>query len=107
MLFRSVTRLASEDPIIGMTEDCDYHDRSVPLAGGDLLCFYTDGVQEARNAQDEMFGVRGIEETVIRNRNSDLEAVADALITGVIQFMKDPFFEDDITVVLGQVIESL
>ncbi len=102
-----VTRLASEDPIIGMLEDCEFHDRSVPLAGGDLLCFYTDGVQEARNAQDEMFGVRGIEETVIRNRNSDLESVADALITGVIQFMKDPVFEDDITVVLGQVIESL
>ena len=102
-----VTRMGSEDPIIGMLEDCEYHDHSVPLAGGDLLCFYTDGVQEARNSKDEMFGVRGIEETVIRHLNSDLEAVADALITGVIQFMKDPFFEDDITVVLGQVIESL
>ncbi len=103
----SVTRLPSEDPIIGMTEDCEYHDLRVPLAGGDLLCFYTDGVQEARDARDRMFGVQGIEETVIRNRNSDLESLADALITGVIQFMKDPVFEDDITVVLGQVIESL
>ena len=103
----SSTRLPSEDPIIGMLEDCEYHDLSVPLAGGDLLCFYTDGVQEARNAEDRMFGVQGIEDTVVNNRNADLEAVADALITGVIQFMKDPFFEDDITIVLGQVIESL
>ena len=102
-----VTRLSSEDPIIGMSDDCEYHDRSVALSGGDLLCFYTDGVQEARNSKDEMFGVQGIEETVIRYRNSDLESVADALITGVIQFMRDPVFEDDITVVLGQVIESL
>ncbi|MCK7479784.1 MAG: SpoIIE family protein phosphatase [Candidatus Moduliflexus flocculans] len=64
----AVTRLASEDPIIGMTGGLRTTTTAAsPWPGGDLLCFYTDGVQEARNAKDEMFGVRGIEETVIRN----------------------------------------
>ena len=102
-----VVRMEPEDPIIGMMEDQEYHDQSVDLTPGDLLCFYTDGVMEARDAQDRMFGVEGIAGTIIRNRNADLETLADVLITDLIQFMKDPFFEDDITIVLGQVIESL
>lgn len=103
----SILRLAAEDPIIGMLEDYEYRDRKAPLAGGDLLCFYTDGIQEARDARDRMFGVRGIEESLLRNRDAGLETIADSLITEVIQFMKDPVFEDDITILLGQVIESL
>jgi serine phosphatase RsbU (regulator of sigma subunit) len=102
-----VLKMEAEDPIIGMLEDHEYHDVTAPLASGDLLCFYTDGVQEARNAQDIMFGIQGITDTVIRNQDSDLETIADALITDLIQFMKDPVFEDDITILLGQVIESL
>ena len=39
--------------------------------------------------------------------NASLDDMADGLITDLIQYMKDPYFEDDITILLGQVIDSL
>ena len=61
--------LGTEDMFVGMFEDYTFSERSVTLAPGDLVVFYTDGITEARNETDEGFGVR---------RLLDIIAVSDA-----------------------------
>ncbi|PKL07482.1 MAG: hypothetical protein CVV51_13890, partial [Spirochaetae bacterium HGW-Spirochaetae-7] len=71
------------------------------------ICFYTDGIIEARAGDDRLFGVEGVKASVTAAMAESLDGMADRLITDLIQFMKDPYFEDDITMLFGQVIESL
>jgi serine phosphatase RsbU (regulator of sigma subunit) len=101
------TEMGPDNPIIGMLDSFGYRDECVPFRNGDVLCFYTDGVLEARAADGTLFGLEGIKRSVGRAFNNSLENMADGMITDLIQYMKDPYFEDDITILLGQVIDSL
>lgn len=103
----SVTELEANNPIIGMLDTYEYEEASVSFAGGDTICFYTDGIIEARDGNDVLFGVEGVKASVRAAMSQSLDDMADRLITDLIQFMKDPYFEDDITMLFGQVIESL
>jgi phosphoserine phosphatase RsbU/P len=101
------TEMGPDNPIIGMLDSFGYRDESVPFRNGDVLCFYTDGVLEARAADGSLFGLEGIKRSVSKAFDGGLDTMADGMITDLIQYMKDPYFEDDITILLGQVIDSL
>ena len=103
----SFTEMEANNPIIGMLENYEYELATVPFSGGDTICFYTDGIIEARAGDDKLFGVEGVKASVTAAMAESLDGMADHLITDLIQFMKDPYFEDDITMLFGQVIESL
>jgi phosphoserine phosphatase RsbU/P len=103
----SFTEMGPDNPIIGMLDSFGYRDETVPFLNGDVLCFYTDGVLEARAADGTLFGLDGIKRSVAKTFNGALDNMADGMITDLIQYMKDPYFEDDITILLGQVIDSL
>ena len=42
--------------VVGILEDARFEEASLPLAAGDLLVLYTDGVSEAESPSGEMFG---------------------------------------------------
>lgn len=42
--------------VFGMMDDVPYHEQSVLLEKGDVIFLYTDGVTEALNAENELFG---------------------------------------------------
>jgi sigma-B regulation protein RsbU (phosphoserine phosphatase) len=50
--------------VLGVIPDWGYRDFNVPLLAGDRLLFYTDGLTEAANAQDEEFGTERIIQSV-------------------------------------------
>ena len=101
------TEMAPGNPIIGMLDHFDYKDETVPFRAGDVLCFYTDGIIEARDANGVMFGAEGVMRSITASMKGSLDDMADGLLTDLIQYMKDPYFEDDITLLLGQVLDSL
>lgn len=103
----SFTEMGPDNPIIGMLDSFGYRDECVSFRNGDVLCFYTDGVLEARAADGALFGLEGIKRSVGKAFNDSLDTMADGMITDLIHYMKDPYFEDDITILLGQVIDSL
>jgi len=99
--------LEANNPIIGLLDDFEYEEATVPFEGGDTICFYTDGIIEARDGRDMLFGIEGVKQSMTSASAESLDGMADRLITDLIQFMKDPYFEDDITMLFGQVIETL
>lgn len=60
MLFNAVTAtvrpIAAQGFMLGVVPDEVYAEKEVTLAPGDVLCFYTDGLVEARNEIGELFG---------------------------------------------------
>jgi len=87
--------------VFGMMEDVPYQIQSVMLEKGDVIYLYTDGVTEALNAENELFGEGRLEEA-LNKYSADIDAsntfmkhiydAVDAFADGVSQ-------ADDITMV--------
>ncbi len=61
-LFRAATgeieQLASDAYILGMFESVTYSSRALCLGKGDILVVYSDGLTDAENPREEMFGAK-------------------------------------------------
>ena len=56
-----VRRIERNGLLLGFVEDASYDDVELPLGDADRFLLYTDGVIEAANAADDLFGVERLE----------------------------------------------
>ena len=75
--------LAGQGLPIGMLEGSRYEDESLLLEPGDRVYFYTDGVIEALNGEDEDFGHERLLSEIERLRHLDLRESLDRLAEAV------------------------
>ncbi|MCD4727188.1 MAG: serine/threonine-protein phosphatase, partial [Pirellulales bacterium] len=70
---RSVEPVAEEDARLplGVDREVDYVHHTMRLSPGDALVLYTDGITEAMNDKDELYGSRRLLDLL----NSDVELV--------------------------------
>jgi serine phosphatase RsbU (regulator of sigma subunit) len=104
---RGAIQMLSVDGVrfpLGMMEDVDYHEVSIPLRPKDVVVFYTDGIPEAMNAKNDMFGFERLE-AVVKESASDLSAkqVAAKIVEKVAEFAGSAKQHDDMTVVVLKV----
>ena len=90
---------------LGVRTETDYPVIEVQLETGDRIVFCSDGIIEAENSEEEMFGFERTTETIRSGCNSDLSApqLLDYLISEVKAFTGDAPQGDDQTVVVLQV----
>ncbi len=75
-------------------------DVTVPLESGDVLLLYTDGVNEATDHKEQLFGEQRIEQILAQFAPLGAQAVADELSKAVNEFLADEPQNDDITLVV-------
>ena len=84
-------------PAVATIEGIRYKEHEFELKPGDTLFVYTDGVTEATNINNELFG----EERLVEALNSDKEATPQQVLSNVKShiegFVKDADQFDDIT----------
>jgi sigma-B regulation protein RsbU (phosphoserine phosphatase) len=66
--------------------------------GKDLLCLFTDGLSEARNAAEEAFGERRLLDVVVRNCAKPSQQIVDLVFAELERFT--PAVQDDRTLLL-------
>jgi len=98
-----VSTIEPQAPPLGLAHGSEFRDRHVPLAAGDLLAFYTDGVIEARNSLGEWFGLTGLERTLRVHADHEPEEIAAAIVDAVTAHMAGQPLSDDTTVVVLKV----
>ncbi|HLJ57255.1 MAG TPA: SpoIIE family protein phosphatase, partial [Chthonomonadaceae bacterium] len=84
---------------LGISEREVYRQVAAPCAAGDLFCFYSDGITEARREDGEMFGFDRLAAAVRRNAHLDLDAFVESLRRAVTEFSGGDTFADDLTCV--------
>lgn len=84
--------------VLALLEDGEWHDATVVLEPGDLLCLFTDGLVEARRGH-EMFGTGRVEDVLGGLRRESLAEVADELVQAPRRF-HGPALADDLAVLL-------
>ena len=96
----SSTLLPLTDGIaLGLVPDLKYGQDSVTLAPGDAVVFYTDGVTEAMNIENDEFGTEGLRAIFAVAPPSNWEEANSAIFEAVHAFAGDMPQSDDITCV--------
>ena len=106
LLFRrdgGIESLDTTSSVIGMFEDWTGTARDLKLHEGDLLALYSDGVIDARNAQDEEFGLERLVDNLkpYATDTSSASGVLSRAMSAVQRFAAGQPF-DDMTMVIAR-----
>lgn len=82
---------------LGMFGDIDFKTQNYTLQPNERVVFYTDGVTEAMNAEDNLFGNNRLKEVVKNNRDLNIEYFNQAIVNAVNEFSHGVPQTDDIT----------
>lgn len=84
-------------PAVATLEGIPYKEHSFEMYPGDSLFVYTDGVAEATNSNDELFGSERMLQALNRDPDAEPEAVLSNVMDGIHEFVADAEQFDDIT----------
>lgn len=89
------------DFVFGMMEDMPYREQKIELLPGDRIYLYTDGVPEAFNDRDEMFGDERMLATLNRSMANGENTIQmlDSMYDEIHKFANGMSQSDDITMV--------
>jgi serine phosphatase RsbU (regulator of sigma subunit) len=103
-LFRSTTgtieQLVSDHFFLGMFDFASYHSRAFRLDKGDILVVYSDGLTDAQNQREEMFGEERLLEIIHREAPAGSQALERRFLTAIEEFTQGTPQTDDITFVV-------
>jgi len=103
-LFRSATgkieQLVSDLYVLGMFDSATYQSSPLHLAEGDILVVYSDGLTDAQDPREEMFGEERLLEIILREAPSGSHAVEQGLLKAIEAFTQGMPQLDDITFVV-------
>jgi len=93
--------------IIGLMEGALYNTSRINLHAGDFLVFYTDGVTEALNPHDDIFGEERLLQAVEKTANESAQGILDYILDTVIDFTHGHLQSDDLTLVVLKIKRML
>jgi phosphoserine phosphatase RsbU/P len=99
---QSITVQAEGFPL-GLFPEVSYDEIKVPAQPGDVIVFVSDGILDAENEKDEMYGEDRLASMLCAHRGESALAIADAILEDVSRFQgaKDRF--DDETIIVLRV----
>jgi len=83
---------------LGIMEDSVYRTGAVTLAPGERLFAFTDGVTEAQNTAQELYGSDRLQAVLVRSASLEPEALDAAVMQAVTEYAGEAEQADDITV---------
>lgn len=98
-----VHTLETEGVFLGMFDNPEFEEKEVALEKGDKVFLYTDGINEARNSKDELFGVQKLTEVLKQNIWLSGENLFQKIMDEIKEYTGNSAITDDITMVLLEV----
>jgi sigma-B regulation protein RsbU (phosphoserine phosphatase) len=93
--------LTGEGIALGIDDSWQYVDKKrTALTAGQIILLSTDGIWEARNSQDKMFGKQAIYSIIRQYSHTGAAKIQDAILTELKQFQDGVEPADDITLVI-------
>jgi phosphoserine phosphatase RsbU/P len=85
---------------LGVVERAEMTERSLDLAAGDQLVFYTDGITEAFSAAGEIFGDERLMGVLMESKAGNAQGLLDEIDEAVCTFVADYPVSDDMTLIV-------
>jgi serine phosphatase RsbU (regulator of sigma subunit) len=87
---------------LGDDPNSKYEAKTTELLSGDLLVWYTDGIVECENSDNEEYGERRFRASVRKSAIMDPPDLRDAIVSDAAEYYGDTPRRDDITMVIGK-----
>lgn len=88
---------------LGILEDAEYQETHIQLTSGDKVIFYTDGIVEAMNELEEIFGFERLLEVIQRAQSMNADLLLKEILERVDAFAGGADQHDDLTVIVVSV----
>ncbi|WP_258100438.1 GAF domain-containing SpoIIE family protein phosphatase [Marinoscillum pacificum] len=96
---KKICRLENNGLGLGILRNSEYdqyvEEYTIAYEPGDLLLLYTDGIVEAKNDDNQQFGLEGLEPSLLNHINKPLEEVKDGIIDDLMSFLNGNKLDDD------------
>jgi len=86
--------------VVGIMPGSEYEMGRAVLNAGDDLVLYTDGITEAANRDDEMYGEERLEELLTKHRHATAREIEERVYTSIKDFADGAAQTDDLTMVI-------
>lgn len=83
---------------VGMFDFAEYETISMPLAKGDRVFLFSDGIPEAENGEGEQFGENRMSQTLSSSVAAPISETIASLIDAARAWQGEPDFNDDVSV---------
>ncbi|NDV24384.1 SpoIIE family protein phosphatase [Desulfovibrio sp. JC022] len=90
---------------LGIFDESKYDEFDIEINEGEIIFIGTDGIWEARNTKDEMFGRDRLDRIIFANAQRSAAEIQQEIIAEVYKFQDGMEQEDDITLVIIKVNE--
>jgi phosphoserine phosphatase RsbU/P len=92
--------LTTKSVVLGAFDFVQYQERETVISSGDVVVIYTDGVTEAVNSNNEMFGDEKLEELVRKSVALSAEEIKNRILDELLGFTRGLPQGDDITLIV-------
>ena len=104
----SFDELQGKGPALGIAEQAVFEEHQKSgLTAGRIIVLATDGVWEARNKKDRMFGKKPLYDMIRQNANAAARDILEICFQSLEEFQSGAVREDDITMVVIKINECL
>jgi len=88
---------------LGMFPNVTYDELAMTAEPGDVVIFVSDGILDAENAEDEMYGPERLSSLLCSQRENSAPEIADAILADVSRFLGNQDRFDDETIIVLRV----
>ncbi|MGQ0504615.1 MAG: PP2C family protein-serine/threonine phosphatase, partial [Myxococcaceae bacterium] len=88
--------------LLGASPATKFNSVRAPLYPGDVYVWYSDGLTEAQNSQNQIYGLKRLAAVVQRNGHLPAESLRDAIVADVRQHTGNIPQNDDITLIVAE-----
>jgi sigma-B regulation protein RsbU (phosphoserine phosphatase) len=97
----SVEMLAGDGFALGFFEDSEYEAVNAQLNPGDLLLLYSDGISEAQNRSQVLFGTERLAEALAKHHTGEsLGEILSGILDDFDDFREERILKDDVTLLV-------
>ena len=100
----SFTDLRGQGTALGISADLTFTRQSVPIRPGQVICLFTDGIPETRNAQGAFFGRERLRQEIRRHVAETAKNMMLSILDAVAEFRGDLEQEDDLTLMIVKIL---
>jgi serine phosphatase RsbU (regulator of sigma subunit) len=97
-----IEQLKGGGPVIGIIPSIEYRELHTTLREGDILVIYSDGVTEANSPMGEEFEIKGLAETVLRNRHESARTIISEINRDLLSYTGGAPPADDVTLIVAR-----
>lgn len=94
-----IIELNTKGMALGFLPDSKYEEKEIVLETGDKLVFYTDGITETRNKDDEFFAENRLKNLILQHNDKPSSTIPNIIMKSLTDFAGEVELEDDVTLI--------